>query len=182
MHPIVWGFFSRYKQSFLPCFVYVSACQCSASNCLSTLPLLLPHPVYRSVTTATASLLRSRTSHSTSGCFSHINLCRLSGAKRLASLLALQAAFTSTKLSFCFLGGPNIFSCPLCENTAGSYSMSHPLQRAQTGTQLKSEKILLPLQSQACEALQWAESLLVIECGEKPLVPLSWMQVFTFLI
>ena len=130
LHPIVWGFFSRYKQSFLPRFVYVSACQSSASDCLSALLLLLPHPVYRSATIAIASLLWSRTSHSTSGCFSHINLCRLSGAKCLPSALVLQAAFASTKLSFCFLGGPNLFSCPLCENTAGSYSLSHPLRKA----------------------------------------------------
>lgn len=130
LHPIVWGFFSRYKQSFLPRFVYVSACQRSASDCLSALLLLLPHPVYRSATTAIASLLPSRTSHSTSGCFSHINLCRLSGAKRLPSALALQAAVISTEVSFRFLGGPNLFSCPLRKNTAGSYSLSHPLQRA----------------------------------------------------
>lgn len=164
LHPIVWGFFSRYKQSFLPHFVYASACQRSASDCLSALLLLLPHPVYRSVTTTIASALPSRTSHSTSGCFSDINLCRLSGARRLPSALALQAAFTSTKLSFCFLGGPNLFSCPLCENTAGSYSLSHPLQRALTDTQLKSIKTLLPLQSQAGEALQWAVSLPATEC------------------
>ncbi|KAF2974362.1 hypothetical protein EK904_009922 [Melospiza melodia maxima] len=39
-----------YKQSFLSPFVYVSACQRSASDCLCTLLLLLPHPVYRSAT------------------------------------------------------------------------------------------------------------------------------------
>lgn len=117
LHPIVWGFFSRYKQSFLPCFVYVSARQRSASDCLSSFLLLLPHPVYRSaVMTAIASLLPSRTSQSTSGCFNHINLCRPSGAKRLPSSLALQAAFASTKISFCFLGGPN-FSAVSCTKT-----------------------------------------------------------------
>lgn len=129
LHPIVWGFFSRYKQSFLPPFVYVSACQRSASDCLCTLLLLLPHPVYRSATAATASLLLSRTSHCTSGCFSHFNLGRLSGAKCLLFELVMQAAFASSKLSFCFLGGPNLSSCSLHGNAAGSCSLSHPLQR-----------------------------------------------------
>lgn len=169
LHPIVWDFFSSYKQSFLSCFVYVSACQRSASDCLSALLLLLPHPVYRSAMTAIASRLLTRTSHSTSGCFSDINLCRLSGAKRLPSALMLQAAFTSTKFSFCFLRGPNLFSCPLCENTAGSYLLSDPLQRASTDTQMKSEKALLPLQSQACEASQWAASLSATERVDKNL-------------
>lgn len=54
LHPIGWGFFSSYKQSFLPPFVYVSACQRSASHCLCTLLLLLPHPVYRSATASIA--------------------------------------------------------------------------------------------------------------------------------
>lgn len=128
-HPIVWGFFSSYKQSFLPPFVYVSACQRSASDCLCTLLLLLPHPVYRSVTAAIASPLLSRTSHSTSGCFSHFNLCRLSGAKCLLFELVMQAAFASTKLSFCVLGGPNLFSCSLHGYASVSYPLSHPLQR-----------------------------------------------------
>lgn len=131
LHPIVWDFFSRYKQSFLPGFVYASACQRSASDCLSALLLLLPHPVYRSLATVIASRLLSRTSHSTSGCFSHINLRRLSGAKRLPCALVLRAAFATAKLSFCFLGCPNGMSWgPLCENTAESYSLSYPLQRA----------------------------------------------------
>lgn len=108
VHPIVWGFFSRYKQSFLPAFVYVSACQRSASDCLCTLLLLLPHPVYRSATASIASPLLSRTSHSTSGCFSHFNLCRLSGAKCLLFELVMQAAFASIK-QLLFRGRPKPF-------------------------------------------------------------------------
>jgi len=53
------------------------------------------------------------------------------------------------------------------ENTAGSYSFSHPSQRVSTDTQLKSEKTLLPLQSQAHEASQQAASLPATEHGDR---------------
>lgn len=126
-----------------------------------------------------ASPLLGRTSHCTSGCFSHFNLCRLSGAKCLFFELVMQP-FASTRLSFCFLEGSNLFSCSLHGNATESYLLYCPLQRPQTDTQVKGEKFLVPFPFQAHEASQWTSSLPATEHGEKKRYLLAGYQFLFF--